>query len=235
MCPGKPPKQWNVAHFANIGASEEFIQQLMLEMLELVDAGTIFEPRRQEVKNAIATISMEGLMPAFERLKRIRSSITEQMALLNRKQLYEDFSRVLWHDGYKDLLPRATLLMGVDIGFLFQKDANFENGLIEFQKAHPSAAPELAEHLRAQRINWQNNLADCRNHFLEHRKEEPEKFTDFYVPSYAEALFDAVWRTIADILVVLLALNLPPRVGLVEIPISERSGPLFRRFRFVIG
>jgi len=230
---GKPPNQWKVMHFADIGTSEEFVQQLMLEMSDLIGGTMIPEPKREEVKHAIMTISMEGLMPAFEHLKRIRASITEQMPVLNRKQLYEDFTRVLWH-GYKDLMQRAATLMGANIGFLFQNDANFQKGLTEFKEAHPSVVPEFGDHLRTQRTNWQNELGDFRNHFLEHRQEEPEKYKIFYQPDSAEALFDSVWRTTADILVMLLAMHLPPGVGLEEIPVAERTAQNPRRFRWVI-
>jgi hypothetical protein len=230
----KPPAQWKVEHFADVDASEEFVQQLMLELSELLDGTMIPEPKRAEVKHAIMTISTEGLLPAFEHLKRIRASVAKQMPVLNRKQLYEDFSRVLWH-GYKDLMQKAALLMGANIGFLFDTDAKFEKGLAEFRKAHPSVPPGFGDHLRTQRTNWQNELADFRNLFLEHRQEEPEKFTDFYQPDNAEALFDSVWRTSADILVMLLALHLPQGVGLVEIPVAERTAQNPRRFRWIIA
>jgi len=231
---GKPPAQWKVDHFADIDASEEFVQQLMMEMSELIGGTTIPEPKRAEVKHAIMTISTEGLLPAFEHLKRIRASFAKQMPVLNRKQLYEDFSRVLWH-GYKDLMQRATLLMGEKIGFLFDTDAKFESGLAEFKEAHPTVPPWFGHHLRNQRTNWQNDLADFRNLFLEHRQEEPEKFRIFYQPDSAEALFDSVWRTTADILVMLLAMRLPLGVGLVEIPVAERTAQNPRRFRWVIS
>jgi len=89
------PNQWKVEKVADIGASEEFVQQL-LELHAIVDAGTIREPRRQQVKEAIAVILVDGLMPAFLELKEIRASVTQTMPLMNRQQLYEDFARKLW-------------------------------------------------------------------------------------------------------------------------------------------
>jgi hypothetical protein len=231
---GKPPAQWKVEHFADVDASEEFVQQLMLEMSELLDGTMIPEPKRAEVKHAIMTISTEGLLPAFEHLKRIRACVTKPMPVLNRKQLYEDFSRVLWHS-YKDLMQRAALLMGVKIGFLFDTDGKFEKDLAEFRQENPAVPPGFGDHLRTQRANWQNDLAHFRNLFLEHRQEEPEKFKIFYQPDSAEALFDSVWRTAADILVMLLALHLPQGVWLVEIPVAKRTAQNPRRFRWVIA
>jgi hypothetical protein len=223
---------FQVKHFSNIGASEEFLWQLVPEMSELIGATSIREPKRAEVRHAIMIISLEGMMPAFEHLKRIRASVTQELPVLNRRQLYEDFTRVLWH-GYKDLMPRAAALIGSNIGFLFQNDANFEKGLCVFKEAHPKLPSWFGDHLRDQHKNWQNDLADFRNHYLEHREEEPDRFQVFYQAEAAEAFFYCVWRTTADILVVLLSMNLFPGLGLDEIPVAERSALNPRRFRFV--
>jgi hypothetical protein len=121
------PQQWKVTHFANVGASEEFIQQVMMEMPLLVDAGTIYEPQRQKVKDAIGAISIDGLIPAFTRLKQIRTSLQQELPELDRRQLYEDFTIAVWR-AYKDRMPEALKLMGFNMGFLFQNDQNFEKG-----------------------------------------------------------------------------------------------------------
>jgi hypothetical protein len=221
-----------VVHYANVGTSEEFVEQFSGEFLELLDASTIYEPKRQELKEAILTILTEGLIPAFEHLKKIRSSVGQEIPVLNRMQLYEDFSRVLWH-AYKDLMPRATVLLGFDIGFLFQKEANFEKGVTEFNTKHPSLIMQVCDHLRQQRINWQNGLGDFRNHYLEHRKEEQGKFAKYYTPEQAEVLFDSTWRTMADIFPVFIESHFSPSTSIEEIPANERNLSRRRRFRFV--
>lgn len=91
----------------------------------------------------------------------------------------------------------------------------------------------FGEFLRAQRKNWQNELSEFRNHFLEHRQEEPDKYKDFYQAENVEALFDSAWRTTVEILVILIGKHFPPYVGLEEIPVSERVGTPPRRFRFI--
>ncbi len=230
---GKEPNEWKVLHFANVGTSEEFVQQLMLEMPELVDAGMIFEPQRQQVKEAILTISMEGLLQAFEHLKQIRASVHQTMPELNRKQYYEDFTRVLWH-AYKDLMPKAADLMGFDIGFVFQDDKKFEKGLTKFVARHPSLPQPFGPYLRQQRNNWQKSMQDFRNLFLEHRREEPDKFKNYYLPDQAEGSFEVVWRTIADILAICLRSHMPLGHTFVEIPVNERRPEHPRRFRFVL-
>jgi hypothetical protein len=62
---GGEPSSWKVTHFANISGCEEFVMQLVMEMPELVDASTIYEPARQKLKEAILAISIDGLMPAL--------------------------------------------------------------------------------------------------------------------------------------------------------------------------
>src|ERR1035437_905538 len=208
--------------FAHIGGSEPFVQQLLEEMPTLVDAGMIDGARREEVKHAILAISFEGLMPAFEHLKRIRAAVGESVPELNRKQHYEDFAVALWM-AYKTLMPRATELMDFNIGFLFQNDLNFDKGLVEFLKALPPRGAQIGPYLRAQRTEWQNELAEFRN-FLQHRiPGESRKYVGFYDPDHAEAVFEQVWRTMAEILALFLSLRLRAGTWLVEIPADERD------------
>lgn len=129
-------------HFANVGSSEEFVDLFSGEFLELVDGSAIYGDERKAVKDAFMTILIEGLMPAFEHLRKIRQSVSAPAPELNRRQLYEDFARVLWH-AYKDLMPKAVLLLGFDIGFQFQNDAIFEKGIAEFNKKYPSLIMDI--------------------------------------------------------------------------------------------
>ena len=88
---GKEPNEWKMVHFANVGTSEEFIEAFSGEILELVDGSLIFGDEREAAKNAIMTIVVEGLMPAFEHLKKIRASVTTPLPELNRRQLLQGF------------------------------------------------------------------------------------------------------------------------------------------------
>src|SRR5581483_4167724 len=164
---------------AGFGTSEEFVETFTGEILELADASLIFGAEREAVKNAIMILLTEGLIPSFEHLLKIRLSIANPVPEMNRRQLYEDFARVLWH-AYKDLFPKAVLLLGFDIGFLFQKEADFEKGLPKFVSSHPSLILDVPEFLRRQRTNWQRAFSSFRNDFLEHRKADIADFADFY-------------------------------------------------------
>ena len=229
---GGEPCTWKVTHFANIGGSEEFVMQLAIEMPELIDASMIYEPERQQLKEAILAISFDGLMPAFEELKRIRASTSQRIPELNRRQLYETFTILLWRS-FKDLMQRAAKLMEPEIGFLFREDPKFEKGLTAWGVKRPIARA-VAPYLRTQRTTWQNELGAFRN-FLEHKgNTDPGVYESRYAPAHAEMLFETVWRAIANILAMLVSLHLPPGVSLVEIPPEQRNRAMPRRFCFAV-
>jgi len=169
-------------------------------------------------------------MPAFENLKRIRIAANERLPILNEKQLYEGLNRSLWV-AYKGLTQTAAKLIGPDIGFLFTSDTNFESGSRAFSAQWPSAASWFIAYLREQRTRWQNDLNRFRD-FLEHGSHRAD-YSRRYRPEHAEKLFDNAWRTIANILAVLLGIYLEPAV-LIEIPVSERNPVRPHRFRFVV-
>jgi hypothetical protein len=227
------PSSWKIRHFADISGSEEFLMQLVTEMRELVDASMIREPERQELKEAILRISVDGLMPAFEDLKGIRTSASEAIPELNRRQYYESFTIVLWRS-YKDLMQTAAKLMEPEIGFVFQNDSQFEDGLIKWGKKRPALAEAFAPFAREQRRTWQNELGAFRN-YLEHKDQtDPAIYEHRYRPDHAEMLFEAVWRTIADVLAMLINLQLPSGTTLVEIPLEQRQPLRPRRFGFAV-
>jgi hypothetical protein len=228
------PSNWKITHFANISGSEEFVAQLFIEMPELVDMAMIYGEERDKVKEAILIVSVERLMPAFEHLKKIRASVGQRMPELNRRQLFEDFEGKLWH-AYKDLMQKAAKRMEPEIGFLFQKqDAQFEAGLFQWGKKRPKLAQAVTSYLRKLRTDWQEDLREFRN-YLEHKDDrDPKVFASRYDLAHSEKLFDSVWRTTADILVMLLSLHFPPGTLLEEIKRDERDSVRPRRFRFQV-
>ena len=225
------PNEWQVAKFADVGMSEEFVREFV-ELFDIIGATTIVDDQRSGVTDAIGTTLTDGLIPAFLELRQIRL-IRNDMALVERFQLYEDFARKLWK-AYKDLTQKAAVEMGFNIGFLFHDGANFEEGLRKFRKENGAAGPSLEEYLRQTHTKWQNDLADFRNKFLEHRNGERSDYAKFYQPQFTEALFSAVWRTIVEILVMLLGLRLPPGVYLIEQDPNEPGPRWPNRFQYHI-
>ena len=225
---GREPIHWKVEKFAEI-PFEEWVQQ-MTDLIPLVDAGTIVEPKRQELKDALTSILIEGLMPAFLELKEIRQC-TSGKPILHQWQPYEDLARKLWK-AYKELMQNAVRSMDLDIGFLFQEETKFHKGLAAFRQKNPRLHEKFEELLEGTRTGWQEALAKFRNSFLEHQGGDRKDFEWFYKPENAELIFDAVWRAIANILPMLLELRLPEGICLIE-QHPDDPGPRWpQRFRY---
>ena len=155
----QPPKQqFHVRQFADFGASEEFVLPV-LDLIDILKGTTIFDPQRNEVSGSVGAIASEGLSAAFLELRKIRSLVGQDLPMLNHFQMYEDFYGKLWR-AYKEYMQPAVKPMGFDIGFLFQKDAQFEKGFKVFRENNPTAPPTLEEFLREVRRLWHTELAD---------------------------------------------------------------------------
>ncbi len=227
---GKEPNEWPREVFSEVGTNDEFVRQFADEFMELMGATSIFDPERQEAKDALMVLLIEGLLPAYVRLREIRGSTGQQIPVLNRRQQFEGFAGELWR-AYKALMPKATKLLGYDLGFLFQKPPDFKKGVIAFRAAHPSRTNVL-DHLLSQKVNWQDGLAAFRN-FVEHRGAAPEKFAEYYKSETAESLFDAVCGTLTNIIPVFIASHFNGPLTIEEIPLAERDPNHRRRFKWV--
>src|SRR2546422_10289236 len=87
----QPPKQqFHVRRFADFGTSEEFVLPV-LDLIDILNGTTIFDPQRTGVSASIGAIASEGLSAAFLELRKIRSSVGQNLPMLNHFQMYEDF------------------------------------------------------------------------------------------------------------------------------------------------
>jgi hypothetical protein len=229
---GQEPNKWTMAKFADIGAGEEFVKG-MLDVVPVLEATRIEEPTRAKVKEAILAILIGGLMPAFLELRQIRDSAGKPLPLLDQWQPYEDLARKLWN-AYSDLAQKTARLMGFKIGFLFDDEKTFRDGLKEFRQANPTLKEGFDSFLEQTRERWQNDLAKFRNTWLEHKRSDRKKFAKFYTPTYAEELFNATWNTIVIILAALLELRLPPGMHLIEQSPDDPNPKWAQRFRYTL-
>lgn len=233
MTEQSPKQQFHVRKFADFGTSEEFVLPV-LDLIEILKGTTIFDPQRDEVSGTIVAIGSEGLPAAFLELRKIRLSVGQDLPMLDQFQMYEDFYGKLWR-AYKEYMQRAVKAMGFDIGFLFQKDAQFEKGLEAFRENNPTAPSALEQYLREVRRLWHTELADFRNTIVQHPGADRAQFQKFYNPQFAEELFREVWHTIVDILGMLLEFRLHPGVYL-EWQSWNDPGPRWpKRFRWQLG
>jgi len=226
-------QQFHVRQFADFGTSEEFVLPV-LDLIDIVNGTTIFDPQRTEVSGSIAALASEGLSSTFLELRKIQSSIGQNLPMLDHQQMYEDFYGKVWR-AYKEYMQRTAKAMGFDIGFLFQKDAQFEKGLKAFRENNPNSPPSLEEFLREVRRLWHTELADFRNTIVQHPDADRAQFQKFYNPLFAQALFREVWHTIVEIRGMLLELRLPSGVYL-EWKGWNDPGPRWpKRFRWQLG
>jgi hypothetical protein len=228
--PGEEPNKWKVVKVADVGGDEESTKQ-MLELCSLLEAGVIEGPRRAAVKHAIVSTLMDGLMPAFLELEHIRSTTGKAIPLMNREQMFGDFARKLWKS-YKELMQQTAELIGFDIGFLFQREKEFREGLVILRAQHPILRDWFEKFLEDARDNWQNDLCKFRNTWVEHQRGERRNFDRFYKPKYAERVFSDAWNTIVTILAAMLETHLPFGGRLLEQDENDPGPKWPNRFRY---
>lgn len=225
------PNKWVLTKFADFGASEQFVSEF-LELFDLLGSTHIPEQQKKLANDAIGTILVDGLSPTFLELQAIRASVGKELPRVNRNQIFEDFARKLWKS-YRDLTKRSLLAMGVDMGFVWNRESVFEAGLVKFRRDYPAALPNFEQHLRNIRKNWQNDLCAFRNEFLEHQEGSRADFAKFYNERYCESLFYAVWRTIVELHVCVMNLKLPRGIYIVEHSDALHGPGWPKRFRWV--
>jgi hypothetical protein len=206
---------------------------MVLGLPEVLD-GTLYK-NRDEIKEAILSLTLECLFPAFVSLRELRKVASDNEApTLTKIKNFDDMCKSLW-SAYKDRMSTVVKLMGYDIGFLFQKTSLFQKGCDEFLKAHAEVNSELVAHMERQRLAWQNKLAQFRNDYLEHQTLKRQDVTSFYSLQHAEILFENVWVAIEEMLVILMAANLPQMFRIRDIPESERQPNLPKRFGWALA
>lgn len=225
---GLEPSNWPQERFSGPidCLADDFKAFFFDEVKDLVGNCAIYSQDREDLKEAIHIMLLEGLMRAFAELQTIRANKNRRLARLDRDRPYENFVRTLWH-GYRHLFPKVIGLLGYDISFLFEADPKFEKKLQLFlaQNAKYLICADIGGFLKIQRAMWQNELSLFRNDYLEHRKEEVAAIVgQFYDPDWAESVFNAVWRTIAELLSMFLESRFTPNISIRRIS-DERRRP----------
>jgi hypothetical protein len=224
--------EFKVEYYANFGTGEPWVARLVLGLQELVYAVPAFGATRDAFMNELGEV-FESLGMAFEELRSLRRRAAEQGApALDVARSYASLYGYLWQ-AFKDRFQAAMKALGLDIGFLFQSDVNFEKWAAELVAAQPELA-DLVDLMRRDRADFQNKLAKYRNTYLEHRDEQPDPnmFASFHRLDSAETMFENVWQAIEDYVALYVIANLPPNIQLVEIPAEQRDPDRPTRFRF---
>jgi hypothetical protein len=224
---------FRIEHYANFGTEEPWVARLMLGLRELVYAVPAFGATRDDFVNELGEV-FESLGMAFEELRGLRERLAEGAPALDVERSYSSFYGYLWK-AYKDRFQVAMRTLGLDIGFLFQKDSLFEARAAELVGGQPELG-DLIALMRRDRTDFQKALADYRNKYLEHRRGDPDPrlLGSFHRLDSAETAFENVWQAIEDYVALYVIANLPPFIEVVEVPEHERDPARPTRFKFVV-
>ena len=90
--------------------------------------------------------------------------------------------------------------------------------------------------MRADRAEFQQNLADYRNRHLEHRGKplDARLLASFHRLDSAQTMFDNVWGAVEDYVALTVQAHMPEQFALVEIPEEERDPMRPTRFRWAL-
>jgi len=224
--------EFKVELYANFGTGEPWVARLMLGLQDLVYAIPAFGETRDEFMNEIGEV-FESLGMAFEELRTLGKHAAEAAPALDISRSYASLYGYLW-TAYKDRFQAAMKALGLDIGFLYQKDAAFEKRAAELVADRPELS-DLVDLMRRDRQEFQKALAWYRNTHLEHRTGDPDpRVASFHRLDSAETMFENVWQAMEDYVAMYVVANLPPALQLEEIPENERDPIVPKRFRFVL-
>jgi hypothetical protein len=219
--------------YANFGTGEPWVARIVLGLQELVYAVPAFGATREAFMNELGEV-FESLGIAFEELRGLRKLVADKAPALDVARAYASLYGYLWQ-AYKDRFQAAMRALGLDIGFLFQNDANFEKGVAELVAARPELA-DIVDLMRRDRTDFQTKLSEYRNDYLEHRVENPDPnlTAKFHRLDSAENMFENVWQAIEDYVVLYVIANLPSPIQLIEIPEEQRDPTRPTRFQFAL-
>jgi hypothetical protein len=225
---------YKIEHYANFGSGEPWVARTILGLPELVFAVPAFAVGRDEFRNELGEV-FETLGMAFEELRELRRRVAEGAPALDLNRSYANLYGLLWQ-AYKDRFPKAMNALGVDIGFLFQKEANFEKRAAELVAARQELA-DLVDLMRHDRRDFQNGLGYYRNNVLEHRSGQVDSrlLQTFHRLDSAENTFENVWQAIEDYVTLTVIAHLPPVMQLVEIPEADCDPSRPSRFGFAVA
>lgn len=225
--------EFKVEHYASFGTGEPWVARIVLGLQELVYAVPALGPTREAFMNELGEV-FESLGMAFEELRVLRRLVAEKVPALGIARAYASLYGYLWQ-AYKDRFQAALKALGLDIGFLFQNDANFEKGAAELLAARPELA-DIVDLMRRDRSDFQTTLSEYRNDYLEQRVEspDPDLIAKFHRLDSAENMFQNVWQAIEDYVALYVIANLPPTVRHIEIPEAERDPSRPTRFQFAL-
>ena len=254
----RAPGKWVVRKYADEGSSSPFMARLFLGMLTLSEAmptterealDTVYEPlitTLMEIRGTAKELTdlytghagkiADGSIVQMQGASiHISESIDRQL-----RKLIDEFLTTATRS-FKDRMQRVTSALGVNIGFLYQKQGAFEAGLAAMMQADRP----LAEYIHEAR-QWGQVLVDARND-MEHngwRLPAPEYAEAGGVVSVAEPLIsgqpvtafaiqmtDRLMCFVEDVTAHCIGRYFPAAMAITEIPLEQRPATVPSRFQ----
>ncbi len=255
----QPHQEFTIAHLADEGTSTPFVSRLWMTPLHLRDLVLskpadveAFNTAYHSALNDLATlrrIGRETLDLWNDHVGRIsRGEIIRYQNAIHVDETIDDALshniEIIIRDGANTAkqFQGLTKLLGIDIGFMFQEDKNFEAGATALETTDPM----LSDYLRETR-KWLQPLTVARNN-LEHKPfvapriqyvrkpgdqfdvREPEVFglpLTFFIP----AILNRLNRFIEEVLIRSIQAAMTAPLTITEIPVRMRDAMKPERFR----
>ena len=251
---------WIVKKIADEGSQSPFVARLMIGTMRLRDA-TISDPSVRDTFDKNYQFMMTSLFAARDAARALTRIWTAHSAKLASGEIVriqgrsvhvdEDVDRELGQEAdaflnaatrtLKKGMQDVANVMGVNIGFLFQKQAAFEAGIAALEASDPA----LAAYLRQART-WSERLVNVRNavehegwtlpHVAYTRTDggvtAVEPIIDGQPASaFAAFILDRLACFVEEVTAHCLERKMPDRVTLTEVPRRERDADVPARFR----
>lgn len=251
-----------VQKYSDEGTSSPFIARLMITPVSLRDAA-LDEQRRNEFDQLYDQV-LAGLRNAREAMNAVvdhwvkhnAKIVSGEIVRVSRDTVHidESIDRQLRRE-FEDFLITTTRVMktpmqslmkslGLDVGYLFQKQSTFVGGLEKARQLDPVLAAYIADVRQ-----WSEPLVQMRND-LEHsiipaprvsydfergpvRANEP-RVSDKPITEYVADVFDRVCCFVEELTVYSLRKNFPECFEVSELPIADREPSAPERFRLTV-
>jgi hypothetical protein len=218
-CPSIP-SDYKVEYWADFGTEEPWVAWFMVGQPNMVNTVRALADTRDAFHATCTGDVIPALGKAFADLRRLRVVLAEQLPTIHVENAYETFYGHLWR-AHKTSFQSAMKILGLDIGFLFKKDANFEKGAADLLDQRPELA-DLVELMRADRATYQSELGNYCDEVEHGGGTTMEVRARFHRLDSAETSFQNVRQAMQKYVTLFVDAALPPGLCIIEIPEAHR-------------
>jgi hypothetical protein len=253
-----------VQQISSEGTSSPFVARLVAGLMEVRDWAIEDDVARRTFDDILEVLlgSLRDARHSAVEVQRIWTTHRDEVASgrvvrihENRVQVSESIDRAISRElgafllactrALKNALQKMSAHLGVEIGFLFQNSRKYALGLEKLR----TEDRDLADYLELGR-SWTAALIKARNDLEHEITAEPLVTYDLYarpilalepvfgrapVTEYVEVLLEQVLVFVEEVVIHLLAAQLPPGVSIAETPKQARDLAYPRRFVLTVS